>query len=125
MGCVISSNASDDDNRANIVRKPTPWGFPNGPISKTQLQEMRNEFWHNVARAGGRPDVWEAIRAATEVDLRNAQKIIEANNIRLWKQDMSICYDDDGTRYDLPLFILSEPTNMDYRVLNVRKQRQE
>nr|GEU82340.1 hypothetical protein [Tanacetum cinerariifolium] len=121
MGCAMSSNANGNDNRANIVRKPTPWGFPNGPISKTQLQEMRNEFWHNVALAGGRP----AIRAATEVDLRNAQKILQENNIRLGNQDMSICYDDNGTRYDLPLFVLSEPTNMDYRVLNVRKQRQE
>ncbi|GKA23106.1 ubiquitin domain-containing protein 1 isoform X1 [Tanacetum coccineum] len=130
MGCAMSSNANgndnlrSEDNRANIFKKPTPWGFANGPISKTQLQEMRNEFWHNVARAGGRPDIWKAIRAATEVDLRNAQKIIEENNTRLGNQDMSICYDDDGTRYDLPLFVLSEPTNMDYRVLNVRKRRQ-
>ncbi|PWA98261.1 ubiquitin domain-containing protein 1 [Artemisia annua] len=96
MGCAISSNASGDDNRANIVRKPTPWGFDNGPISKTQLQEMRNEFWHKVVRTGRRPDVWEALRAATEGDLCNAQKIIEQNNIRLWNQDMSICYDDEG-----------------------------
>ncbi|GKB08598.1 hypothetical protein Tco_0836910 [Tanacetum coccineum] len=61
MGCAMSANANgngnlrSEDNQANIVRKPTPWGFANGPISKTQLQEMRNEFWHNVARVGGRP----------------------------------------------------------------------
>ena len=47
------------DNQAKIVRKPTPWGFANGPISRTQLKDMRNDFWHNVVvRAGGRPGTY-------------------------------------------------------------------
>lgn len=27
-------------------------------------------------------------------------------------QDMSVCYDETGCRYDLPKYVLSEPTNL-------------
>nr|GEZ54271.1 hypothetical protein [Tanacetum cinerariifolium] len=121
-------DANNDDARTsaykvdNMVRKPKPWAYGNRPLSLRELQQMRNEFWHNAIRAGGRREIWEALRAATEGNLLNAQKIIEDKNIRLGNQDMSVCYDDNGTRYNLPLYVLSEPTNMEHRVLNVRKK---
>ncbi|GKF92150.1 ubiquitin domain-containing protein 2-like protein, partial [Tanacetum coccineum] len=108
----------------NMVRKPKPWAYGNSPLSSRELQQMRNEFWHNAIRAGGRREIWEALRTATEGNLLNAQKIIEDKNIRLGNQDMSVCYDDNGTRYNLPLYMLSEPTNMEHRVLNLRKKCQ-
>lgn len=40
---------------ANLVRKPTPWVYGDQPLSESELEEMRNEFWQNVIRAGGRP----------------------------------------------------------------------
>nr|GEV73728.1 hypothetical protein [Tanacetum cinerariifolium] len=117
-------HANNDDARTsaykvdNMVRKPKPWAYGNSPLSLRELQQMRNEFWHNAIRAGGRREIWEALRAVTEGNLLNAQKIIEDKNIRLGNQDMSVCYDDNGTRYNLPLYVLSEPTNMEHRVLN-------
>ncbi|GJS00280.1 ubiquitin domain-containing protein 1-like protein [Tanacetum coccineum] len=107
-----------------MVRKPKPWAYGNSPLSLRELQQMCREFWYNTILAGGRRDIWDALRATTEGNLFNAQKIIEDKNIRHGNQDMSVCYDDNGTRNNLPLFVLSEPTNMEYRVLNVRKKWQ-
>nr|GEY71808.1 hypothetical protein [Tanacetum cinerariifolium] len=98
------------------VRKPALWCYDH-PISSAQLQEMRNTFWQNAAQAGGRQEIWDALRAAAEGDLRNAEKIIRDNRISLGNLDMTVCYDVTGTSYNLPLYVLSEPTNMDYRVL--------
>ncbi|KAJ0796943.1 putative Ubiquitin domain-containing protein [Helianthus annuus] len=116
----IVTEAKIVESRNNIVRKPDPWAYGDQPITLSELQEMRNMFWQNAVRLDGRLEIWEALRAATEGNLRNAQKIIDDNKIRLGNPDMSVCYDDRGTRYDLPLFVLSEPTNMDYRVLRVK-----
>ncbi|PWA78225.1 hypothetical protein CTI12_AA219380 [Artemisia annua] len=119
--CVKPSTTSEDRTpaRANPVRvrKPTPWAYGNRPLSSAQLQEMRNTFWQNAAQAGGRQEIWEALRAATEGDLRNAEKIIRDNKISLGNLDMTVCYDESGTSYNLPLYVLSEPTNMEHRVL--------
>ncbi|GJW25884.1 hypothetical protein Tco_0039695 [Tanacetum coccineum] len=94
----MSSNANDngnlpsEDNQANIVRKSTPWGFANGPISKTQLQEMRNEFWHNVARAD------QGTKASTSGSGVGNKSLYEE-----WKEtyDEDPYDDDDFDTYDL------------------------
>ncbi|GJR80127.1 ubiquitin domain-containing protein 1 [Tanacetum coccineum] len=79
-----------------MVRKPKPWAYGNSPLSLRELQQMCREFWHNTIRAGGRRDIWDALRATTEGNLLNAQKIIEDKNIRHGNQDMSVCYDDNA-----------------------------
>ncbi|KAI3680836.1 hypothetical protein L6452_35612 [Arctium lappa] len=111
MGCVKSSNANDQDNRRNIVRKPRPW-MHKRPITGEQLADMRNTFWHNAPRFGGRREIWSALRAAAESDLPYAQAIIDNNGIRLRNPDMTVCYDGGGARYELPLYVLAEPTNL-------------
>ncbi|KAI3710119.1 hypothetical protein L2E82_39893 [Cichorium intybus] len=102
MGCVKSS-AFDDDGRAhfNRVRKPRPWNH-DADITREQLRDMRNVFWH----------IWQALRRAAESDLPYAQAIIDENRIRLVNRDMTVCYDDQHTRYELPLYVLSEPENL-------------
>ncbi|GJV50363.1 ubiquitin domain-containing protein 1 [Tanacetum coccineum] len=126
MGCVISIDANNDDARScaykvdNMVRKPKPWAYGNSPLSSRELQQMRSEFWHNAIRAGGRREIWEALRAATEGNLLNAQKIIEDKNIRLGNQDMSVCY-DDNVRFCY--CIVADNDNITYRVDEKRKCR--
>ncbi|KAI3495380.1 hypothetical protein L1887_37713 [Cichorium endivia] len=112
MGCVKSS-AFDDDGRAhfNRVRKPRPWNH-DADITREQLRDMRNVFWRNIPRFGGQPHIWQALRRAAESDLPYAQAIIDENRIRLVNRDMTVCYDDQHTRYELPLYVLSEPENL-------------
>ncbi|GJY21415.1 ubiquitin domain-containing protein 1 [Tanacetum coccineum] len=97
-------NANNDDARTcsykehKMVRKPKPWDYGNSPLSLRELQQMCNEFWHNAMRTGGRREIWEALRAATEGNLLNEQNIIKDKNIRLGNQDMSVCYDDNDKK---------------------------
>ncbi|GJX37534.1 ubiquitin domain-containing protein 2-like protein [Tanacetum coccineum] len=99
------------------VRKPAHWGNRNGPLSSAQLQEMRNTFWQNAPQAGGRQEIWDALRAAAEGDLRNAEKIIRDNKISLGNLDMTVCYDESGTSYNLPLYVLSSKYAICFRHL--------
>ncbi|KAL7592058.1 hypothetical protein Lser_V15G32424 [Lactuca serriola] len=112
MGCVKSS-AYDDAGLAhfNRVRKPRPWNH-DADITLEQLRDMRNVFWRNIPRFGGQLEIWQALRRAAESDLPYAQAIIDENRIRLVNRDMSVCYDELNIRYELPLYVLSEPENL-------------
>ncbi|KVH89457.1 hypothetical protein Ccrd_008560 [Cynara cardunculus var. scolymus] len=122
MGCVKSSNVVNDQetacfrvpahNRPNRLRKPRPWRH-NRPITGEQLTNMRNMFWHNAPHFGGRQEIWSALRAAAESDLPYAQAIIDNNGIRVENPYMTVCYDEGGARYELPLYVLAEPTNLE------------
>ncbi|KAL4563366.1 hypothetical protein LXL04_027407 [Taraxacum kok-saghyz] len=57
-------------------------------------------------------EIWQALRRAAESDLPYAQSTIDENHIRLVNQDMSICYDESNIRYELPMYVLSEPENL-------------
>ncbi|GKD05911.1 ubiquitin domain-containing protein 1-like protein [Tanacetum coccineum] len=115
MGCVNSSKLNNEEDLEapadNMVIKPRPWQHDDR-ISSDELREMRNIFWHNIPRFGGQPDIWRALRRAAESDLPYAQAIIDENNLRLGNPDMTVVFDDTGFRYELPLYVLSEPSNM-------------
>ncbi|GJR80128.1 ubiquitin domain-containing protein 1-like protein [Tanacetum coccineum] len=96
MFLVVAEGLEAPDN---IVIKPRPWQHDDR-ISSDELCEMRNIFWHNIPRFGGQPDIWRALRRAAEIDLPYAQAILDENNLRL------------GFRYELSLYMLSEPSNM-------------
>ncbi|GMN54341.1 hypothetical protein TIFTF001_023478 [Ficus carica] len=52
MGCAGSSQAKGDGN-VKKIRKPKPWKHPQ-PITKTQLIQLREEFWDTAPHYGGR-----------------------------------------------------------------------
>ncbi|KAI9385743.1 hypothetical protein POPTR_011G107700v4 [Populus trichocarpa] len=52
MGCAGSSQAKSDGN-VKKIRKPKPWKHPQ-PITKSQLMQMRDEFWDTAPHYGGR-----------------------------------------------------------------------
>ncbi|KAI3680837.1 hypothetical protein L6452_35613 [Arctium lappa] len=99
------------ETRANMIRRQRPWRHTER-ITWAQLTRMRNEFWNAAPQNGGRPEIWEALQVAADTELRYAQAIIDSNSIILGNPDMTVCYDDGGTRYELPLFVLSEPMNL-------------
>ncbi|KAM7252054.1 hypothetical protein ACFE04_023937 [Oxalis oulophora] len=110
MGCAGSSQAKQD-GAAKKIRKPKPWKHPT-PITKTQLNQMRDEFWDTAPHYGGTKEIWDALRAAAEADLTLAQAIVDSAGVIVQSADLMICYDERGAKYELPKYVLSEPTNV-------------
>ncbi|KAG4204359.1 hypothetical protein ERO13_A04G043200v2 [Gossypium hirsutum] len=111
MGCVGSTPAKADGN-AKKIRKPKPWKHPQ-PITKSELEQMRDEFWDTAPHYGGQKEIWDALRAAAaEPDLSQAQVIVDCAGVIVQNTDLTICYDERGAKYELPKYVLSEPTNM-------------
>ncbi|CAF2654011.1 unnamed protein product [Rotaria sp. Silwood2] len=86
------------------------------PITENQLRRKREEYWDTAPAFEGRKEIWDALRGAcyaieqNDVDL--AQSIINCANISLPRGTLLDCYDELGTRYQLPVYILSAPTNL-------------
>ncbi|KAK8493647.1 hypothetical protein V6N13_121517 [Hibiscus sabdariffa] len=110
MGCAGSTPAKGDGN-GNKIRKPKPWKHPQ-PITKSQLVQMREEFWDTAPHYGGRKEIWDALQAAAEADLNLAQVIVDSAGVIVQNADLTICYDERGAKYELPKYVLSEPTNL-------------
>nr|GMD06769.1 ubiquitin domain-containing protein 1-like [Ipomoea batatas] len=93
------------------IRKPKPWKHSE-PITRDQLVQMRNEFWDTAPHYGGRKEIWDALCAAAEADLALAQAIVDGAGIIVQAPDLTVCYDERGAKYELPKYVLSEPTNL-------------
>ncbi|PNY06104.1 ubiquitin domain-containing protein 1-like, partial [Trifolium pratense] len=75
------------------IRKPKPWKHPQ-PITKTQLIQLRDEFWDTAPHYGGRKEIWDALRAAAEADLSLAQAIVDSAGVIVQSSDLTVCYDE-------------------------------
>ncbi|XP_022715734.1 ubiquitin domain-containing protein 1-like isoform X1 [Durio zibethinus] len=110
MGCTGSKRTRGNENTKQI-RKPKPWKHAE-PITRTQLMQMRDEFWDTAPHYGGRKEIWDALRAAAEAELILAQAIIDSAGVIVQNDDLTICYDERGAKYELPKYVLSEPINL-------------
>ena len=54
--------------------------------------------------------------ASTDIDLIVVN--LKAVNVRLIGQTLQMCYDTDGNKYDVPIFILNEP--LSYEVSDLK-----
>ncbi|KAG6493120.1 hypothetical protein ZIOFF_048097 [Zingiber officinale] len=93
------------------LRKPKPWKHPH-PITVEQLKQTREEFWDTAPHYGGQREIWDALQAAAEAELSLAQTIVDSAGIIVSSADMTVCYDERGAKYELPKYVLSEPTNL-------------
>ncbi|XP_060192263.1 uncharacterized protein LOC132621831 isoform X1 [Lycium barbarum] len=93
------------------IRKPKLWKHSE-PITRAQLVQMRDEFWDTAPHYGGRKEIWDALRAAAEADVSLAQAIVDSAGIIVQAPDLTVCYDERGAKYELPKYVLSEPTNL-------------
>ncbi|KAG6577030.1 Ubiquitin domain-containing protein 2, partial [Cucurbita argyrosperma subsp. sororia] len=93
------------------ICKPKSWKHPQ-PITRSQLVQLREEFWDTAPHYGGRKEIWDALRAAAEAELSLAQAIIDSAGVIIQNADLTICYDERGAKYELPNYVLSEPTNL-------------
>ncbi|EPS62363.1 hypothetical protein M569_12428, partial [Genlisea aurea] len=110
MGCVGSSEAKTPTAKG-MMRKPRPWSYPQ-PMARTHLIQLRDEFWDSAPRCGGRQEIWDALRAAAEGDPTQAHTVLDSAGITVHRADLSVCYDRAGVRYELPNYVLSDPTNL-------------
>uniref|UniRef100_A0A453KMZ3 DC-UbP/UBTD2 N-terminal domain-containing protein n=1 Tax=Aegilops tauschii subsp. strangulata TaxID=200361 RepID=A0A453KMZ3_AEGTS len=112
MGCAGSTPkgaAAAGGEATKKVRKPKPWKHPQ-PITIAQLRQMRDEFWDTAPHYGGRKEIWDALRAASEADVALAQAIVESAGVIVSNADLTLCYDERGLIFHLipffPLFQL-------------------
>ncbi|KAG9448196.1 hypothetical protein H6P81_014324 [Aristolochia fimbriata] len=110
MGCA-GSTPNKGDEATKKLRKPKAWKHT-PPLTRTQLKQMRDEFWDTAPHYGGQKEIWDALRAAAEADLSLAQAIVDSAGVIVSSADMTICYDERGAKYELPKYVLSEPTNL-------------
>ncbi|BBM97524.1 hypothetical protein MPTK1_1g06360 [Marchantia polymorpha subsp. ruderalis] len=110
MGCVGSSEKGVDGHQKKI-KKPKVWKHPES-LTRAQLKQMRDEFWDTAPHYGGQKEIWDALRAAAEAEISLAQLIVDSAGVIVTSEDLSTCYDERGAKYDLPKYVLSEPTNL-------------
>ncbi|KAK1258603.1 hypothetical protein QJS04_geneDACA023371 [Acorus gramineus] len=110
MGCAGSSQRKEEGN-VKKLRKPKPWKHSQ-PITQSQFKQMRDEFWDTAPHYGGQKEIWDALRAAAEADLTLAQAIVDSAGVIVASSDMTTCYDERGAKYELPKYVMSEPTNL-------------
>ncbi|XP_027771027.1 ubiquitin domain-containing protein 1-like isoform X1 [Solanum pennellii] len=108
---LLKPHLWDTRDAAKQIRKPKPWKHSE-PITRAQLVQMRDEFWDTAPHYGGRKEIWDALRAAAESDISLAQAIVDSAGIIVQSPDLTICYDERGAKYELPKYVLSEPTNL-------------
>lgn len=102
--------------RNQPLRRDCPKWKSDIPITEEQLRRRRDEFWDTAPVFEGHREIWDALKAAAIAveggDFDLAQAIIDGAGISLPNGTLSDCYDELGTRYQLPSYVLSKPTNL-------------
>lgn len=118
MGC-FQSRPSDGSvkhkqqaREGRVKHYSKPKWTSDEPLSADQLKALREEFWDTSPHYGGSREIWSALKAACEADIDTARVILEAAGIIVSVEDMTVCYDERGFKYDLPNYVISAPTNL-------------
>ncbi|CAH2252390.1 jg2013 [Pararge aegeria aegeria] len=86
------------------------------PLTEGQLRSKRDEFWDTAPAFEGRKEIWDALRAAAvaaeATDFQLAQAILDGASVSVPNGYLTECYDEWGTRYQVPIYCLSAPLNM-------------
>eukprot|EP00735_Rhodelphis_limneticus_P004647 TRINITY_DN16268_c0_g1::TRINITY_DN16268_c0_g1_i1::g.3112::m.3112 TRINITY_DN16268_c0_g1::TRINITY_DN16268_c0_g1_i1::g.3112 ORF type:complete len:117 (+),score=4.08,sp/Q6DG43/UBTD2_DANRE/44.44/4e-19 TRINITY_DN16268_c0_g1_i1:166-516(+) len=114
MGCASSTHTQDDQIVSKKVRLPPHWSSQT-PLSLQQLERQRDEFWDT--RVEGQQLIWETLKAAVEASWTNlelANTIVESAGIIVASNsgDLSLCYDERGGKYEIPVYALRDPSNL-------------
>ncbi|XKL69202.1 hypothetical protein PGB90_006971 [Kerria lacca] len=86
------------------------------PLTEGQLRSKRDEFWDTAPAFEGSKEIWDALRAAAValevMDYELAQAILDGAGISVPHGFLTECYDELGTRYQVPVYCLSYPINI-------------
>jgi len=119
MGCCNSclENFRDNDDRDSesdtlLPRRGKPW-VSEVILTVEELKKMREDFWFSTKGTEGRELIWDTLRVAVEEkDDILSQAILEAAGIVLEKGSIQVTYDPKGMKYELPNYVLQDPTNL-------------
>ena len=104
--------------RPSSYRLSDPDG--NDPTS-AELDDKRREFWDTQPSYGGSAEIWAALKMAAETmlqphgDLALCYAVIESADVIVAEPDMTVCYDTMGARYDIPKWVLRNPSNVRFK----------
>uniref|UniRef100_A0A0A9XXE8 Ubiquitin domain-containing protein 1 n=1 Tax=Lygus hesperus TaxID=30085 RepID=A0A0A9XXE8_LYGHE len=130
-GCIgINRHRRSENNAGENVSRPTSGSTRKNhplchekirwrsdvPLTEGQLRSKRDEFWETAPAFEGRKEIWDALRAAAvaaeSLDFQLAQAILDGANISVPNGFLTECYDELGTRYQVPVYCLSYPINI-------------
>ncbi|XP_063290265.1 ubiquitin domain-containing protein 1 [Pelobates fuscus] len=102
--------------RNEPLKKERPRWKSDYPMTDGQLRSKRDEFWDTAPAFEGRKEIWDALKAAAYAVEANdhdlAQAIVDGASITLPHGSLTECYDELGTRYQLPVYCLAPPVNI-------------
>eukprot|EP00191_Tetraselmis_sp_GSL018_P000473 CAMPEP_0177615104 /NCGR_PEP_ID=MMETSP0419_2-20121207/23196_1 /TAXON_ID=582737 /ORGANISM="Tetraselmis sp., Strain GSL018" /LENGTH=84 /DNA_ID=CAMNT_0019112577 /DNA_START=275 /DNA_END=529 /DNA_ORIENTATION=+ len=81
-------------------------------MTASELKAKRDEFWDTQPAYGGNRVVWDTLKGAIVADQETMKAMIDAAGLIVAKPDMSEIYDAQGVLYELPKYVLSDPTNL-------------
>ncbi|PRW57718.1 ubiquitin domain-containing 1-like [Chlorella sorokiniana] len=114
MGAACCKPEPDEPAEVGVAVKT--WKRPKWkseePMTEEQLQRMCEQFWDTEPHYGGARVIWDALRAACDADVATARTILESADIIVAAPDMSVCYDVQGRKYELPRYVICAPTNL-------------
>mmetsp|Transcript_21540 Transcript_21540/g.31294 ORF Transcript_21540/g.31294 Transcript_21540/m.31294 type:complete len:149 (-) Transcript_21540:56-502(-) len=117
MGCGSSKEEGGRTAEAlswdGMVKNPKTWELERA-VQTEHLQRMRAEFWET--RVEGREEMWVALMAAAEADSDELRfQIVDAAGIQpaLRRKTLELVYDERGAIYEVPIYCLSAPANVD------------
>lgn len=118
MGCFSSKDKTNDDayaaegsvGRPNSTHTPPKW-TSDKPLTRADLNKMREEFWDTSPHYGGDRVIWDALKGAAESDASTSKLILDSAGIVIGPPDLTVCYDERGAKYELPKFVWSDPIN--------------
>uniref|UniRef100_A0A4W5MUJ6 Ubiquitin domain containing 1b n=1 Tax=Hucho hucho TaxID=62062 RepID=A0A4W5MUJ6_9TELE len=103
-------------SRNEPLKKDKPKWKSDYPMTEGQLRSKRDEFWDTAPAFEGRKEIWDALKAATVAlecnDHELAQAIVDGASITLPHGSLTECYDELGSRYQLPVYCLAPPVNL-------------
>lgn len=121
MGCSCTRGEGEETTRLQIgvgndyqeiqgqtsgegIKQTVAW---QATITQAQLQAKREEFWRT--QTSGRRSVWLAIRQAVEADPATAATLLQLAEVTLERNNLAVCLDRQGNRYELPPFMINDP----------------
>ena len=87
------------------VKRTKAW---TASISSLELYKLREQFWSS--RNTGTHQSWMSLKQAAEADAGSAALILELAGLFVENGSMTVCYDNLGNRYTIPIFVLNDPS---------------
>ena len=114
-GSVTRANTGSARKNHPLCHETIRWKS-DVPLTEGQLRSKRDEFWDTAPAFDGRKEIWDALRAAAIAaeakDYELAQAILDGASVSVPNGYLTECYDELGTRYQVPIYCLSYPINI-------------